>query len=245
MLVSSFFFYKNYEAIEIEQKARDGVETELTRINSTIEDENQRIAKANKDREALEKECAELDKKHADLIAQNETITGEIATTKTAVEEATKALADLQEKLKGMDDVAALLTQIKKMEEENKRLDQELAVANSTRENLAARREQINKSIEVLSKLEADQAERISPASLKTRIKSTEPQWNFVTLEGGANVGIVLGSKLAVMRGGKKIAELNVNNVEPTKSTADIVPGGEELNAHLVPGDLVVAVRPK
>ena len=59
-----------------------------------------------------------------------------------------------------------------------------------------------------------------------------------------ADLGVVPGSKLAVMRDGNKIAELDVNAVESRVSTATILPSTVTAGERVEAGDVVVSVRP-
>ena len=96
-----------------------------------------------------------------------------------------------------------------------------------------------------LRQLKADQDARLSPPNLKTRVSQVIHDFNVVVIDGGAaDLGVVPGSKLAVMRDGNKIAELDVNAVESRVSTATILPSTVTAGERVEAGDVVVSVRP-
>jgi len=93
--------------------------------------------------------------------------------------------------------------------------------------------------------VKADQDARLSPPNLKTRVSQVIHDFNVVVIDGGAaDLGVVPGSKLAVMRDGNKIAELDVNAVESRVSTATILPSTVTAGERVEAGDVVVSVRP-
>ena len=76
---------------------------------------------------------------------------------------------------------------------------------------------------------------------LNTRIRSIYPNWGFVTLAAGNNVGVVTNSTLNVVRNGETIAKLLVTAVETSSASASIVPDSLASDATLMVGDRVVA----
>ena len=75
--------------------------------------------------------------------------------------------------------------------------------------------------------------------SINARIASVYNNWGFVVLNAGDNAGVVSRTKLNVERGGEKIAELLVTNLERTRSVADIIPGSMEPGQMIRPSDRV------
>ncbi|MFI3243398.1 MAG: hypothetical protein R3Y56_04000 [Akkermansia sp.] len=92
-------------------------------------------------------------------------------------------------------------------------------------------------------KLNLDRQSRISPPELQCKVLVVDPNWSYIILDSGLDKGIVIGSRLAVMRGDVKICELNVTVVEKNRASADVVYNtllvGDEPQA----GDTVVSVR--
>ncbi|MFT6178578.1 MAG: hypothetical protein ACJAQT_002587 [Akkermansiaceae bacterium] len=80
-----------------------------------------------------------------------------------------------------------------------------------------------------------------SLASMKTTVRSVSSSLGLVTLNGGMKVGVIGGSKVAVMRGGEKIAELNVTAVSANTATADVIQSSLKEGESVSAGDKVIA----
>ena len=78
---------------------------------------------------------------------------------------------------------------------------------------------------------------------LKCAVVSVDPTWDYVILDSGIDKGIVIGSRLAVMRGSQKVCELTVTLVESNKSSCDVVYSTMRPGDQVQPGDTVVSVR--
>jgi hypothetical protein len=55
--------------------------------------------------------------------------------------------------------------------------------------------------------------------------------------------GVIGGSKVAVMRGGEKIGELNVKAVSANLATADVIQSSLKEGENVAPGDTVIPVE--
>ena len=97
---------------------------------------------------------------------------------------------------------------------------------------------------EMARKLGQDRQARLSPPELKCSVTYVDPSYAFLMLNAGIdNGGVVIGSRLAVMRGDKKICELNVTNVQSRQSIAYVVKGTMLAGESVKVGDRVVSVR--
>lgn len=244
LLVAAAFAYNNYNALGTEKKERNKWTQTLAATNANIAEEEGKLAKAIADRDSLMEECSKLEAQHNELLASNEKVRTDVAAKQEEIKKIDEDLVAFEEKFKGMENVAALVAGIESMEQDNIKLADDLNVVTSKRDKLVERNNQITHNIDNLNTLEADQRARISPASLKTTIRNVYDDWNFVVLNGGIDQGVVLGSRLAVMRNGEKIAELLVNNVEGGKSSADVVPTDKASDKRVGVGDVVIAIRP-
>ena len=70
-----------------------------------------------------------------------------------------------------------------------------------------------------------------------------DPTWDYVILDAGIDKGIVIGSRLAVMRGSQKVCELTVTLVENSKSSCDVVYSTMRPGDKVRQGDTVVSAR--
>ena len=110
---------------------------------------------------------------------------------------------------------------------------------------LGAESERLTALIAAARKLAQDRQARLSPPELKCNVLTADRQWDYVILDAGINKGIVIGSRLAVMRNGKKICELNVTLVESTRASCDVVYSTMITGERVEVGDSVVSVRNK
>ena len=180
---------------------------------------------------ALTKEKDELEVKNQELASANEAKKSDLQTQQTA-------LAELQSKSKDMESIQAIADRIKGLEVV-KQAEQ------GKHDAIVAETEQLVVNNAALRQLKADQDARLSPPNLKTRVSQVIHDFNVVVIDGGAaDLGVVPGSKLAVMRDGNKIAELDVNAVESRVSTATILPSTVTAGERVEAGDVVVSVRP-
>ncbi len=150
----------------------------------------------------------------------------------SADSDTTEAMREVAEK------IAELLS-------ENGALEQEIAKEEATIAALGAESERLLGLIAAGKKLNQDRQARISPASLDCKVLTTDPQWDYVILDAGIDKGIVIGSRLAVMRGDVKICELNVTLVENSRASCDVVYSTLLAGEHVHVGDKVVAAQDK
>ena len=64
-------------------------------------------------------------------------------------------------------------------------------------------------------------------------------------LDAGIDHGIVIGSRLAAMRNGEQVAELNVTTVERNRASAKVIYNTLRTGDRVKVGDSVIAVRKK
>lgn len=187
---------------------------------------------------ALTKQKDELETKNQELSAANDAKKSELQTQQND-------LAELLSKSKDMASIQAIVDRIKGLEEEGKQLETIKQAEQGKHDAIVAETEQLVVNNNALRQLKADQDAHLSPPNLKTRVSQVFDDFNVVVIEGGAaDLGVVPGSKLAVMRDGNKIAELDVNAVESRVSTATILPATVTAGECVEAGDVVVSVRP-
>ncbi len=205
----------------------------------------------------FDKEKKRLDQETEDLTAESNDLTVQIETVETAYtetqEESKRVKQMLDDMVKqvleatgttdsgeGLDGVSAAIIKLGEMVSEVKgNIAREEALIDANNKEHAYRTDIITKE----RKLNADRNARISEARLDTQIIVSDPNWGYVILDAGVSDGVVIGSRLAVMLGDKKIAELNVTIVEDNRSSADIVHDTLLLGETVQVGDKVVAVR--
>ncbi len=245
LLAGGVFAYKNSEALKVEIQACKAAEDALANTNALLSDEKGKLADATQKKNSYEADYKALQQKLEELIASNDAMTKSMGPKEEELKTMVTQLDAIKAKSKDMANVAETMREIETMKEDNNKLKAQVDAASAKRDALVARIGQIESGVAALNKLESDQRAHVSPASLKTSIRNVYDTWGFVVLDSGANSGIVLGSRLAVLRDGDKIAELSVSNVETGKSSADIIPSSLTEGIQIRPGDQVVAVRPQ
>ncbi len=134
---------------------------------------------------------------------------------------------------------------VKELEDEALELETTKKAEQAKYDDLVAQTEQLMANNSALRQLKSDQDSKLSPPNLKTKVNKVIDEFNLVVIDGGAvDHGIVPGSRLAVMRDGNKIAELDVNAVEARVSTAVIIPTSVMAGEVVEPGDTIVSIRP-
>ena len=235
LLGGAMYYLDNEEALTKERrecasryKNLNGLRGEFTEEKTKYVDFLVKNEALTNDINALTKEKDELEVKNQELASANEAKKSDLQTQQTA-------LAEFQ----------AIADRIKGLEEESKQLEVVKQAEQGKHDAIVAETEQLVVNNAALRQLKADQDARLSPPNLKTRVSQVIHDFNVVVIDGGAaDLGVVPGSKLAVMRDGNKIAELDVNAVESRVSTATILPSTVTAGERVEAGDVVVSVRP-
>ena len=243
LLGGAMYYLDNEEALTKERrecasryKNLNGLRGEFTEEKTKYVDFLVKNEALTNDINALTKEKDELEVKNQELASANEAKKSDLQTQQTA-------LAELQSKSKDMESIQAIADRIKGLEEESKQLEVVKQAEQGKHDAIVAETEQLVVNNAALRQLKADQDARLSPPNLKTRVSQVIHDFNVVVIDGGA-ADLVPGSKLAVMRDGNKIAELDVNAVESRVSTATILPSTVTAGERVEAGDVVVSVRP-
>lgn len=261
-LGACFLFYKNNEALT-------GPEGEVAAFQSQFDMAKKKAIDIEKDKAI--KRYAELRADHFKQLSikYNEERTALEAEDAPVVQEITQANADLeaakadfkryQDEFKSFVRDAAANAGIEISSEEdalkevghhmaqlveaNNALEAQAQAEEKMTSDLGAESERTLAMIDAAKKLAADRMARLSPVELKCSVVSVDPTWDYVILDSGIDKGIVIGSRLAVMRGEQKVCELSVTLVESNKSSCDVVYSTMRPGDTVRPGDVVVSVR--
>lgn len=261
-LGACFLFYKNNEALT-------GPEGEVAAFQSQFDMAKKKAIDIEKDKAI--KRYAELRADHFKQLSikYNEERTALEAEDAPVVQEITQANADLeaakadfkryQDEFKSFARDAAVNAGIEGASEEealkevgqhiaqlveaNNALEAQAQAEEKMTSDLGAESERTLAMIDAAKKLAADRMARLSPVELKCSVVSVDPTWDYVILDSGIDKGIVIGSRLAVMRGEQKVCELSVTLVESNKSSCDVVYSTMRPGDTVRPGDVVVSVR--
>ncbi len=208
------------------------------------EEFNQRREKFQQEKVELDTEDASVKESTAQAIATFEAAEADYKRMKEELKnlllEAASAVGIEEE-----DDLSIKLVaeKIAELITNNGELERKIAEEENRIAALGAESDRLNKLITDGKKLNQDRQSRISPAELSCHVSDVSDNWNYVTLDAGVNKGIVIGSRLAVMRGDEKICELNVSTVEDKAAACDIVYSTLKVGETVQVGDRVEAVR--
>lgn len=218
-----------------------------------------RKADAEEERTRVEEETERVKQETASLEQEYETTAGLAQKQKEHLDEIIKSISsrdDLRELLEKVgadaEDMSAgdpelfekIASNLHSLDVKKEELDQNLAQETASVEVLVARRDDLNAAIAKAEGIARDRRARISPVELESRVITADRNWDYVIIDKGVDGGVVIGSRLAVMRGDKKICELNVTLVENNRSSCDVVYSTLVVGEAVHPGDRVIAVRP-
>ena len=217
----------------------DGVDAQLKSIMAEIENEKAILSQ-------LEKESAHARSMGDEYKDKSDTLKSETDTRRAELRNVIAKTAPLVNLDENSAEPSEIVAAAKALMDENARLEGEIETENSQIAALGAESERLNGLIDAARKLGQDRQARISPPVLKCAVSYVDASYSFLTLNAGIdNGGVVIGSRLAVMRGGKKICELNVTNVQSRKSVAEVVKGSMKKDERVKVGDIVVSVKNK
>ncbi len=196
----------------------------------------------------------------ADLEAKSAATREEIAKAKALIEAVENEIKTIKEELtKLLNDAASAVEldstgeiemrevaeKVTEFIQANEELERQIAQEEARIAALGAESERLLKLIADGKKLNQDRQARISPADLSCSVLTCDPQWDYVILDAGVDKGIVIGSRLDVMRGEEKICELNVTLVESNRTSCDVVYSTLKPGEKVRPGDRVVTTSNK
>lgn len=260
LLFGSFVYFKNQDAMVMVGGEAETVQTQFQNSVKRLVDINTDktiLTYADMRTKHFEGVSGELRSEKEALDAENTNVQSQIEQTDAEIKSAEAKLDSLREdmelyttevaKLVGRqvdpDNLDAVARELATLVIEQGGPRAELEKENRTIAALEQETKRLETVIAEQKKLAQDRQARISPEALECRVSSVDPSWGYVLLDAGVNKGIVIGSRLAVMRGEVKICELNVTNVESRKSSADVVRSTLMTAEQVRPGDRVIAVR--
>ncbi len=261
-LGACFLFYKNNEALtgpegevaacqsQFEMAKKKAVDIEKDKAIKRYAELRtayfkQQSEKYNTERAAIEAEDAPLDEEISQANKDLETAQADFKRYeeefKVFHKNAAEAAGD--EDGTGGEDLKAIGERIAELVESNNALEAQAAAEEKMTGDLGAELKRTLELQEKAKEIAKARLERLSPVDLKCTVVSADPAWDYVVLDGGIDKEIVIGSRLAVMRGGQKVCELSVTLVESNKSVCDVVYSTMRPGDKVCQGDTVVSVR--
>lgn len=146
------------------------------------------------------------------------------------VESLQKVVNQLNQSIAEFPDVSAEIEELKQRAKDMRSregrlefLSDRVTKASGHVKALSARAKQLDQSIYKKQEKVAEYQNQTSSSTLEAKIDRVFLDLEFVTMSVGDRDGVVRGSRLIVLRGGEKVAELIVTTVEERRSAADIV----------------------
>ena len=222
------------------------LERELTATSeNNLKDINARFAEVKADQESFmvrntkmeERRDLAIDEQDAEK-AKLEVKTQEVIDTDDRIKELETEIAESKEQIAEFGNIEQLMALINQLQTDLFTSKNQIAVledqlvASESREVSTTKRIQSYKNLEFRQR----NGEMVSISAPITTVYNT---WGFVVLGAGDRQGVVSRTKLDVNRGGDKIAELVVTNLEKNRSVCDIVPGSMQPGQVIRPGDRV------
>ncbi len=263
LLGSSFFFYKNHSAMTaasgevatVQNRFADAVKKshDIELDKSIKQYADLRTAYFKRELERFDEEKAALDAEDAPIVTEISQANADLEAAKAdfnkfkeefaAFKRSAAEVVELEDE---DDDVLQTVGQkIAELVEKNNGVEAQIAQEQAQIAELGAESERTLAKIAAARKLNSDRMARLSPPELSCTVITADPNWDYVTLDGGINKGIVIGSRLAVMRGDVKVCELNVTLVEGSRSICDVVYQTIRPGDRVRVGDRVISVRNK
>lgn len=261
LLGSSFCFYKTFDAmtapsgevVTMQNRFADAVKR-----SSEIESDKTIKRYAELRTAFFQQEQNRFDDEKAQFEAEDRVVEADIAQAEADLESAQNDYNSVKEEFDRFKQEAAETAELGEEDEDIVnavgRKIAELVDANNTMEaqiaeeqkmiaELKAESDETLARSEVARKLNADRMARLSPRELSCTVIDANSEWDYVVLDAGIDKGIVIGSRLAVMRGDTKVCELNVTLVEAKRASCDIVYSTIRPGDRVRVGDHVIAVR--
>ncbi len=203
--------------------------------------EVEREAKVQKEAEA---QAADFKSEGDDLKSQNDDLLAETETVERNLKDVVSKTAEVVGLDANSSEPSEIIAAAKDLMDANAELQNQIDMETAQIASLGEQSDDLNTRIAAAQKLGKDRQNSISPPELKCRISYVDPNYSFFALDAGIdNGGVVIGSELAVMRGGKQICVLKVTNVESKVSTATVKKGTMLIGERVKLGDEVISIR--
>lgn len=208
----------------------DGVIKEIKDVHASwletkTNSKNEKIAatKAKNTTEQKETELQDTKKAHEEVMAKRQQMNDEINRILGANGTPEEVLAKV-EALKGEIDVAT---------KEDDTLTKELDIAKRALTDAKSKEDRL-KDVQVARE------KAVKLGATKGNVGAVNTEWGFVVVNMGSNQGVTVDSKLLVKRGLQMIGKVNIIQISPNQTVADINPNDLIPGQQILPGDTVV-----
>ena len=194
---------------------------------------------SDKDLEKMKDTLSKAERAKVEAAAKKEEISKAVEETGTLKTAAAKDLADLDQRMKDLGGLPAMVAELKAQEAKRVEYDKQIATANSDIESALSRKTSMDKTITDLKRIDTWQQTGTMAPTFRSRITAVNPDWGFVTIGAGNGASVTRQAKLDVVRGSSVVGKVIVTHVSTNSSAAEIVPGSVAPGDSILPGDQV------
>jgi hypothetical protein len=233
----------------------------FTQIRGTIQSERKQLAaaKANKEsalanqqesKKARAQSDTDLDEAKNELAkntrqkneeqARKDAKVQEVGTASGEKDAAAKALAEIEEKLKGLGGLERLVADLNVLKAKKATLESSIVNTKGAIESTVAHKQATDEVIAALKLRDLYQKSGTMVAGFRSRVAAVNPDLGFVVLAHGNASNVTKGAKFDVYRGSKGVARLVVTHLEQNRAIAEVIPGTVAAGDGVQPGDLAV-----
>jgi septal ring factor EnvC (AmiA/AmiB activator) len=225
-----------------------GLNDQITALNGTVAQLQQKIAKAQADLKSTQEELAQTKKDLDDTKTQLATTQGSLDAANAQVAQLTDKNKELQAKIDQMsthtpDQIASSGPSQADYDAEVKKatvLQTQVNELNTLKDTLSKQLKDTESHADDLQKVVDHYKNGTIKNGLEGEVLAFNPGWNFVVLSIGDHAGAVANAELILKRGDAQIGKVRITSVEPSTSVADIVPGSLTRGVRVQPGDRVI-----
>ena len=194
---------------------------------------------AEKELKEMQGSLTKAEKAKADAAAKKEEVSKLVEETTAAKVAAAKELDELDQKMKDLGGLPAMVAELKAQEAKRVEYDKQITSAKATIESSLASKATLDKQISELKRIDLWQQTGTMAPTFRSRITAVNQDWGFVTIGAGNGSSVVRQAKLDVVRGNSIVGKIVVTNVSNGSSAAEIVPGSVAPGDSILPGDQV------
>lgn len=240
---SAFVAHKNKGEFKIQVAAVEKQNADKTENTKTFNGLLADIAKLEATKTEAEGKRDGLRAEVKKQTAANDAVQAEIDNKQKELDSTKNEVADAQEKLKELGDLEELAPKIERLQASIAELKGQVATLNTEIERLRGEKTSTGQVLVAAKTKQSQITSGQSFPTMKTTIRSIDRRLGIVTLAAGIRSGVIGGSRVAVIRGGEKIAELNVKAVSANLATADVIQSSLQEGVDVAPGDIVIPVE--
>jgi hypothetical protein len=194
---------------------------------------------ADKELETMKDSLSKAERAKAEAAAKKEEVAKLLEEASTAKTTASKELSDLEQKMKDLGGLDAMVAELKAQEAKRVEYEKQISGAKSAMESALARKASMDKQIAEVKRIDLWQQTGTMAPTFRSRITAVNPDWGFVTIGAGNASSVTRQAKLDVVRGNAVVGKVIVTHVSPGSSAAEIVPGSVAPGDSILPGDQV------